>query len=216
MIPVKLTNNKIFEELKRRIIVLELKPGTVIVERELMNEFGVSRTPVREALIMLSQIGLVEMKPRIGTYVTQINIQSAKDAYEVKKDLEGLAAELAAKRASAQEIEELFKIIDRFAGYDIVEDYKLCIQDDQRFHQLIRQASRNEMLIEILDVLNTRTARFLQSIHYVITDFDWFSHSLNDIAQSIRDRNPEAARRHTQIHTQEFLDQMSRKFFGTV
>ncbi len=216
MIPVKLTNNKIFEELKRRIIVLELKPGTVIVERELMNEFGVSRTPVREALIMLSQIGLVEMKPRIGTYVTQINIQSAKDAYEVKKDLEGLAAELAAKRASTQEIEELFKIIDRFTGYDIVEDYKLCIEDDQRFHQLIRQASKNEMLIEILDVLNTRTARFLQSIHYVITDFDWFSRSLSDIAQSIRDRNPEDARRHTQVHTQEFLDQMSRKFFGTV
>lgn len=213
---MKLANNTIFEELKKRIIELELKPGTVINERELMQTFGVSRTPVREALIMLSQIGLVEMKPRIGTYVTQIDIQSAKDAYEVKKDLEGLAAELAAKRATAQEIEALFEIIDRFAGYDIVEDYKLCIQDDQRFHQLIRQASRNDMLIEILDLLNTRTARFLQSIHYVITDFDWFSHSLKDIAEAIRDRKPEEARIHTQVHTQEFLDQMSRKFFGTV
>lgn len=213
---MKLANNTIFEVMKRRIIDLELTPGTAINERELMQQFGVSRTPVREALLMLSQIGLIEMKPRIGTYVTQIDIQSARDAYEVKKDLEGLAAELAAKRATAAEIEELFSIIDRFAGYDIVEDYKLCIQDDQRFHQLIRQASRNEMLIEILDVLNTKTARFLQSIHYVITDFDWFSRSLSDIAEAIRDRNPEAARRHTQVHTQEFLDQMSRKFFGTV
>lgn len=216
MIPVKLANNMIFEELKKRIIDLELKPGTVINEKELMLAFGVSRTPVREALIMLSQIGLVEMKPRIGTYVTQIDIQSAKDAYEVKKDLEGLAAELAAKRATPQEIEALFEIIRRFAGYDIVADYKLCIQDDQRFHQLIRQASRNDMLIEILDLLNTRTARFLQSIHYVITDFDWFSDSLTDIAEAIRDRKPEEARGHTQVHTQEFLDQMSRKFFGTV
>lgn len=216
MIPVKLANNMIFEELKKRIIDLELKPGTVINEKELMLAFGVSRTPVREALIMLSQIGLVEMKPRIGTYVTQIDIQSAKDAYEVKKDLEGLAAELAAKRATPQEIEALFEIINRFAGYDIVADYKLCIQDDQRFHQLIRQASRNDMLIEILDLLNTRTARFLQSIHYVITDFDWFSDSLTDIAEAIRDRKPEEARDHTQVHTQEFLDQMSRKFFGIV
>lgn len=213
---MKLANNTIFEELKKRIIELELSPGTVINERELMEAFSVSRTPVREALIMLSQIGLVEMKPRIGTYVTQIDIQSAKDAYEVKKDLEGLAAELAAKRATAQEIEALFEIIRRFDSYDIVEDYKLCIQDDQRFHQLIRQASRNEMLIEILDLLNTRTARFLQSIHYVITDFAWFSDSLTDIAEAIRNRDAEEARRHTQIHTQEFLDQMSRKFFGTL
>ncbi len=204
----------IFEILKKRIIELELEPGNAINEKELTEEFGVSRTPVREALIKLSQIGLVETRPRVGTFVTQIDLQQVKNAYEVKKNLEGLAAELAARRATEREIEELFAIIRRFEGYDIVEDYKLCIQDDQRFHQITRMASRNETLIEILDMLNTRTARFLQYIRYIISDYTWFSESLRSIAEALRERNAEAARMHTEVHTKEFLDQMSRRFFG--
>jgi DNA-binding GntR family transcriptional regulator len=207
-------NEIIFAELQNRIINLELEPGTVINEKALMEEFDVSRTPVREALIKLSQIGLIETRPRVGTFVTQIDIKSVKNAYEVKKNLEGLAAELAAKRATDDEIKELFEIIERFKGYDIVKDYKLCIQDDQRFHYLIRQAARNEILIEVLDMLNTKTARFLQSIHYVISDYDWFSNSLKDIANAIHARDADEARKHTEIHTKEFLDQMSRHFFG--
>lgn len=211
---MKQANETIFQVIKNRIIDLELEPGSAINEKELMEEFDVSRTPVREALIKLSQIGLIETRPRIGTFVTQIDIQSVKHAYEVKKNLEGLAAELAAKRATDREIEELFAIIDRFQHYDIVKDYKLCIQDDQRFHRLIRQASRNDMLIEMLDMLNTKTARFLQSIHYVINDYDWFYRSLVDMANAIKARNGDEARIFTEIHTKEFLDQMSRHFFG--
>jgi len=207
-------NEIIFKTLQTRIITLELEPGTAINEKELMTEFDVSRTPVREALIKLSQIGLIETRPRVGTFVTQIEIKSVKNAYEVKKAMEGLAAELAAKRATEAEIAQLFEIIDRFKHYDIVKDYKDCIQDDQKFHHIVRQASRNEILIEVLDMLNTKTARFLQSIHYVINDFDWFHNSLLDMANAIKARDGELARFHTEVHTKEFLDQMSRHFFG--
>ncbi len=214
MMPVLQSNEAIFDSLRKRIIELEFPPGSMLNEKDLKEEFGVSRTPIREALIKLAQIGLVETRPRVGTFVTQIDLQQVKNAYEVKKNLEGLAAELAAKRATEKEIEELFLIIERFSSYHIVEDYKLCIQDDQRFHRIARLCSRNETLIEILDMLNTRTARFLQYIRYVITDYDWFRRSLRDIAEAIRNRNPEAARCHTEAHTKEFLDQMSQRFFG--
>ena len=213
---MKLANTHIFDILKERIINLELKPGDPIQEKELVEEFGVSRTPVREALIKLSQIGLIETRPRVGTFVTQIDLKSVKNAYEVKKNLEGLAAELAAKRASEDEIGELFEIIDRFSGYDIVEDYKLCINDDQRFHQIVRQASNNEMLIEILDQLNTKTARFLQSIEYVIDDFDWFYETLKNMAHAIKARDAQDARIKTEEHTLKSVDQMSRRFFGYI
>lgn len=212
--PLKQANEAIFKTLQSRIINLELEPGAAINEKELMEEFDVSRTPVREALIKLSQIGLIETRPRVGTFVTQIDLNSVKYAYEVKKNMEGLAAELAAKRATEEEINQLYEIIERFKDYDIVRDYKLCIQDDQKFHHIVRQASRNEILIEVLDMLNTKTARFLQSIHYVINDFDWFHHSLIDMAQAIRARDADLARQHTEVHTKEFLDQMSRHFFG--
>lgn len=208
------TNTTIFETLKRRIINLDIEPGSAINEKELMEEFKVSRTPVREAFIKLSQIGLVETKARVGTYVTQIDILSVKNAYEVKRTLEGLAAELAAKRASLKEIQELYSIIDRFSNYDIVTDYKSCIEEDQRFHQIVRQASRNEILIEVLDELNTKTSRFLQQIQYVIDDFDGFKDSLKEMADAIKNRDSEASRRCTEKHTIDFLDQMSKRFFG--
>jgi len=211
---LKLANTHIFDILKGRIINLEMKPGDHVQEKDLIEEFGVSRTPVREALIKLSQIGLIETRPRVGTFVTQIDLKSVKNAYEVKKNLEGLAAELAARRATDNEIKELFEIINRFSRYDIVKDYKQCINDDQRFHQIIRQASRNEMLIEILDQLNTKTARFLQSIEYVIDDFDWFYNTLKNMAHAIEERDSEKARIKTEEHTLKFVDQMSRRFFG--
>lgn len=214
MKPVNNNNAVIFETLRKRIIDLDIEPGSPISEKDLMDEFGVSRTPVREAFIKLSQMGLLETKARVGTYVTQIDILSVKNAYEVKKNLEGLAAELAAKRASLKEIQELYTIIGRFSNYDIVQDYKLCIEDDQRFHQIVRQASRNDILIEVLDSLNTKTSRFLQQIQYVIDDFDWFKTSLEDMANAISKRDSEAARRLTEEHTINFLEQMSKRFFG--
>ena len=204
----------IYEELKRRIIELEMKPGDPIIEKDLIAEFGVSRTPIREALIKLTQIDLVEFRPRVGTFVSQIDIATVKNAYEVKKNLEAFAAELAAKRASAEEIEILFQIIERFSTYDLVVDYKRCIQDDQLFHEVIRKASRNEILIDTLDMLNTKTARFLQSIHYVIQQYDGLMDSLQKIAIAIRDRNAEEARVQTEAHTQLFLEEMSKNFFA--
>ncbi len=213
MIKVEQANIQIFEVLKKRIINLELKPGDPIIEKDLVEEFGVSRTPVREALIKLSQIGLVETRPRVGTFVTQVDLKQVKDSYEVKKTLEGLASELAATRATKEEIDELFKIIERFAHYDIVKDYKLCIEDDQKFHRIIRQASRNDMLIEVLEVINTRTARFLQSIEYVINDDEMFNDSLNKMANAIRDRDAALSKKVTEEHTKDFVDQMSRRFF---
>ena len=204
----------IYEEIKRRIIELEMKPGDPISEKELSAEFGVSRTPIREALIKLTQIDLVEFRPRVGTFVTQIDIATVKSAYEVKKNLEAFAAELAAKRASDDEIEILFQIIERFSTYDLIKDYKLCIQDDQLFHEIIRKASKNDILIDTLDMLNTKTARFLQSIHYVIQQYDGLISSLNSIATAIRNRDCDEARIQTELHTRLFLEEMSKNFFA--
>lgn len=208
-------NINIYKELERRIIEMELQPGDAISEKDLIEEFSVSRTPIREAILKLSEKGLLDLKPRVGTFVTQVDLQSVKHAYEVKRNLEGLAAELAAVRATEEEVSELFDIINRFETYDIVKDYKSCIKDDQRFHQIVRESSRNPMLIEILEGLNIKTARFLQYINYVLEDLDWFKHSLNEMAIAIQANDKDKARVATEEHTQEFLEQMSKRFFGS-
>jgi DNA-binding GntR family transcriptional regulator len=209
-------NREIFQTLKERIINLQLKPGAHIQEKELISEFGVSRTPVREALIKLSQIGLIETRPRVGTFVTQIDLRSVRDAFEVKKNLEGQAAELAALRATDREIAELFDIISRFKDYDYIKDYSRCINEDQKFHQIIRLASKNKMLTEFLDQLNTKTVRFLQSVEYKIDDFDWFYETLKNMAQAIKDRDSFKARLATEEHTIKLVEQLSKRFFSIV
>ncbi|MEA3423363.1 MAG: FCD domain-containing protein, partial [Bacillota bacterium] len=125
-------------------------------------------------------------------------------------------AELASKRATDEEIDELFEIIERFKKYDIVKDYKKCIEDDQKFHSIVRNASKNLILIDMLEELNVKTARFLQSIHYVLDDYDWFNSSLIEMATAIKDRNREEARKSTEDHTLKFLEQLSKNFFNNM
>lgn len=215
MNPLNLPANiSIYKELERRIIEMEYQPGDPINEKVLIEEFKVSRTPIREAILKLSEKGLLDLRPRVGTFVTQVDLPSVKHAYEVKRNLEGLAAELASIRASKSQVDELFEIIARFENYDIVDDYKACIKDDQRFHQIIREASNNPMLIEILEELNIKTARFLQYINYILEDVNWFKASLSQMAMAIKDHDKEKARLSTEEHTEEFLEQMSKRFFG--
>lgn len=209
-------NLSIYNELERRIIEMEYKPGDAINDRELIDEFGVSRTPIREAILKLQQKGLLDLRPRVGTFVTQVDLESVKHAYEVKMNLEAFAAELAAVRATKSQVNELYEIIERFESYNIVDDYKDCIKDDQRFHRIVREASNNPILIGTLEELNIKTARFLQYIHYVIEDVNWFKESLSIMAKCIKEHDREGARRYTEAHTKEFLEQMSRRFFGRI
>ncbi len=97
----------IYSILLNRIIELEYQPGELLNEKKLIEEFGVSRTPIRESLLKLSEKGFVNLVPRVGTYVTQVDIRDIKYAYEVKKHLEILACELAAERATEDQILEL-------------------------------------------------------------------------------------------------------------
>lgn len=205
--------SEIYKELERRIIELEYEPGELISEKKLIKEFNVSRTPIREALLKLSEKNLVEMVPRVGTYISRIDLKAIKYAYEIKKYLETLAAELAAERATEKEIEELVTIVKKLEDYDPVEDYKKFIQADHDFRKKIREASKNPMLIEYLDDLNAKTSRFVRHIHYKIDDLSWYTNSLKSIASAIKSRDPLTASQETKRHTEIFLKDLSKKFF---
>lgn len=190
-----------------------MKPGEIINEKELAQEFKVSRTPVREALLKLSEKELVEIIPRKGTYVSQIDIKKIKNTYEIKMYLEALAASLAAERATSEEIEEILKVIEELKKLDPKKDYKKYIELDQLFHKLTRDASRNSMLIEYLENLNIITERFLQYIQYVVSDSTWYIESVILIAQAIKDRNSKKASKEAEKHVVYFLKELSQKFF---
>lgn len=210
----KNTKDLIYDTLKKRIVELDYLPGHLMVEKDLIQEFHVSRTPIREVLLKLSEEDLVEVIPKVGIYVTQIDLQKVKNAFELKKNLEALAAELAAQRAENQEAKELYQLALMIKDLKPEENYKDLIETDQLFHRLTRQFSKNEMLIMTLEKLNDMTERFLRHIKYTLTDPAWYYDSLSSIAEAILDRNPKKASDEAEKHTQIFLDQLFRNFFG--
>lgn len=203
----------IYKELKKRIIDLQYKPGELINEKDLIEEFNVSRTPIREALLKLSEKNWVNFIPRVGIYVSQIDLKHIKNAYEVKKSLEALASELASVRATDDEIKDILSIVEEMESYDTKTEYSKIIQADQGFHKRIAEISKNELLTSLLEDVNSEIARFLLHIRYVIADPEWFHSSLQGIAYAIRDRDPKKANLEAQKHSDAFLIKLTNMFF---
>ncbi|OAT82973.1 GntR family transcriptional regulator [Desulfotomaculum copahuensis] len=149
----------VFETLREAIIQGRLKPGERLMEIQLAEEMGVSRTPVREAIRKLELEGFVVMVPRKGAYVAGISVKDIVDVFEVRAALEGLAAGLAAERITGEELEELERALVRI--YEVSKhDLKAVVETDTSFHALIYQASRNERLTQIIANLSDQIQRF--------------------------------------------------------
>lgn len=163
--PIKLDNYKplrelVFENIREAIINGYLKPGERLMEIQLAEELGVSRTPVREAIRKLELEGFVVMIPRKGAYVTDISIKDIADVFELRWALEALAAELAAERASEEEIEQMERHLLELAKVVEEQDVKKIVEIDTKFHETIYTASRNKRLGQILSLLGELIQRY--------------------------------------------------------
>lgn len=162
LVPIKLNDYKplrelVFDSLRKAIIHGKLKPGERLMEIQLAEEMGVSRTPVREAIRKLELDGFVVMVPRRGAYVAGVSVKDIADVFEVRSALEGLAAGLAAERITEEEMEELEKVIYQISGE---EDVLAVVKKDNEFHELIYKASRNRRLTQIIKNLSEQISRF--------------------------------------------------------
>lgn len=206
-------NTEIYTLLLDRIVSLEYQPGELLNEKKLIDELDVSRTPIREALLKLSEKGFVIMVPRVGTYVSQVDLREIKYAYEVKKNLEVLACELAAARATETQVNSLFEIVERIETYRSQEDYREYINDDYRFRKIIREASQNPYLLNYLKELNKKTMRFVNYVEYKLENPAWYNASLRTMAEAIRDHDSDAAGKEMKSHTEIFLNELAKRFF---
>ncbi len=190
----------IFNSLREAIIIGELRPGERLMEVQLADKMGVSRTPVREAIRKLELEGLVDMIPRKGAHVAELSVKDIMDVLEVRASLDGLATALAAERITDDEMKELKHINIQFASYIEKENLNGSIKKDAEFHDIIYKASRNDKLITILNNLREQVQRFR-----VIYLKDYSSprnlikeHS--DIFEAISSRSIEASRSLAKTH----------------
>ncbi|HEV8673625.1 MAG TPA: GntR family transcriptional regulator [Methylomirabilota bacterium] len=139
--------------LRRAIVSGLLQPGEALSETVLARRFGVSRTPVREALKQLERERLVAIVPRVGTYVRKATADEVLDALVVKEALEGAAARLLAQRPQAPEIAELGRVTRDLEQAAAGGDLPRVVEANQRFHELIHRGSASAKLQFHLELL---------------------------------------------------------------
>lgn len=167
--------DKLAATLQARVLSGEIPTGARLRQEALAEEFGVSRTPVREALRKLQAGGIVDVQPHRGALVRTPSAREVRDAYEVRAELEGLAAQLASARFRDGHLERLQEAIGRFetvlerrrtrsarelrardiAGWDRAND---------EFHQTVQEASANDQLISALAHLHRSVPRDLSRL----------------------------------------------------
>jgi len=143
----------VYRSLKHSITHFEYRPGSRLLEDELSERFGVSRTPVREALGQLEREGLVVARPGQGRFVRDIALRDYEDVSKVRLALEDLAVAQACERASKEELTALRSSWNGVPSSDLDGGY---VYADERFHVGIAELSRNLFLVDSLNRVNDR------------------------------------------------------------
>ena len=162
--PGSTSKRRIYQEIRRAIIMGDSQPGSRLDLEVLAKSHGTSVTPVRDALQMLSQEGLVSIKPRSGYFVTHITLKQLRDLLDLREILEVASIERAAGRITEEQLRELEKVHAGYTGNDD-KSYERYMEENRRFHCLIAQASGNRELTDTLGRLHDRLVRFMVLSH---------------------------------------------------
>jgi DNA-binding GntR family transcriptional regulator len=146
----RLIAERAYFELRDRIVTLQLSPGTALVEDELMRQLRIGRTPLREAIKRLALENLVEVRPRRGTYVTEVNVADIVHITEVRAELEGHAAQLAAIRMEQKGRRQAEALLGELEELD-PSDSDALMHIDERIHRLAWEGTGNPYLVDTLE-----------------------------------------------------------------
>ena len=208
MSAVSLAPRALYEEvaelLRQRIFRRELEPGSWIDEVKLAQEYGISRTPLREALKVLAAEGLVTMKVRRGAYVTEVSERDLADVYHLLALLESDAAAVVAQQATDAQLKELGKLHEELAAAVKKRDQFFAV--NERFHMRLLELAdnrwRNQMVADLRKVMKlNRHASLLKSGRI---EESLAEHAA--IMEALRKRDAEGARARMQQHFRNGLE----------
>ncbi len=186
-----------------------LEPGERLMEIQLAEELGISRTPVREAIRKLEQEGYVIMMPRRGTYVSSMSVRDVKEIFEIRSALESLATTLATMRIEADELEKLRTLLTEIEGHIERKDIEKIVATDIEFHGLLYQVSRNERLVAIIS--RTLSMSYPGRLKETLAEHRAM---VEAIAEGDVDAARDAAERHMEQAEETLLKAMRKKVSG--
>ncbi len=193
----KSLSKRVFEQLKQQILAGSIAPGTRLMEVELSDKLGVSRTPIREAIRMLEKEGLVSVNPRHGAYTSEVSTEEIMGIMEVRKYMDSMAAGLAAERGTDEEIAQIAENAEAYRQEAVKPelDSNALIAADEKFHESIAAASHNKTLLTMVTELQDLVIRF-RYIYYSSPDIMAGMISEHaDILEAIRSKNAEKAKK---------------------
>ena len=191
----------VYLELKHKILTGEIVSQTRLMEIDLSEKMNVSRTPIREAIKRLADDGLVKVEPRRGAYVANISIKDMLDVFEVREDMEGFVAKLAAKRITGEEKEQLKEIAAEYEeAIEKADDKERIIELDEKFHNFIVKCSGNETLRELVNYVQELSLRFRYLYYDDFSLYESTAEQHNRIMEAINSGRENDARVEADAH----------------
>ncbi|WP_123610630.1 GntR family transcriptional regulator [Mobilisporobacter senegalensis] len=190
----------VFNTLRQAILKGELEPGERLMEIQLAERLGVSRTPIREAIRKLELEGLVVMIPRKGAEVAKITEKDLNDVLEVRCALEGLAVELACKRIDLEGIKDLKDNLSEFKQAVKGRDITALAERDVEFHDIIFAATNNDRLVQLLN--NFREQMYRYRVEYLkdAKTHQQLVEEHESIISDLENRDCDSAKKHIEHH----------------
>ena len=201
--------SRIYSELRTELVSLERRPGEAISEAEIALSYGVSRTPVREAILKLSDEGLLEIYPQSGIFVSRIPVAALPEAIIIRKALEETTARLAAERATSSQILALRSILERQREASAAGDSDTFHQADELFHATVADVAGHPGIWKFIQQVKVHVDRYRRltlpqqgRIPKVIAEHE-------AVLAAIEAHDPERARQAMEAHLESLLDNIS-------
>ena len=197
---------QVYDQRKRRILTGKIKPGTRMMEIDLAEDLGVSRTPVREAIRELGKEGLVTIEPRRGAFASEISVKDMIDTLAVREDLDALAAYLASSRITKAEEKKLLELTDKYAAAIESGDMDTMIRADEAFHKRVARLSGNKTLYSVVRTVQTQVLRFRYLYYEDLANYKNMPAEHREIIEALVSGDSEHAREVAFNHVRRLKD----------
>lgn len=200
----------VFDVLRQAIVQLKLKPGNAVSETEIARQLGVSRQPVREAIIKLADAGLVEVRPQRGTYVLLISKREVETARFLREAIEVAIARKAAERIDAKAASDLRACLEQQKIAEQSGVYTEFLRLDEQFHQTIARAADCESAWKVLEGLKAQMDRVRFLSIPMATPVATLIAQHGAIAEGIIAGDPDKAEASMRVHLREILKSLPK------
>lgn len=208
--------NEVYEKLRFEIITNDSAPGEILKEKDLMDRLSIGRSPLREVLLRLQEENLIKPLPRLGYMITTLDILDVRELVELRRELEGFAGALAARRITTRQLTQMRTMIQdaETEASDNQTFTSIAEYFDTRFHELLYQATGNQKLVKVLQDLHINMLRIWFHVGLGAVSFDQEGQNLYLVLEALEQRDPVKARAAMEAHVDLFAAQVNDKFIS--